>query len=250
MIKQYSQCLRRMEAVLLHFESLVPPPKKIPMFDHFVFRYTEETIEQAIIQKLARVITGLKSAYILLGHGFFQEQGAIQRMLDEFQQDISFLCLAIFEGETTELHKTYLDALYQEEFNDSEDPVASRKKRPMVPRKKIIAFLARAEAKNKVNNPSRSIDLTKTLSKAYSGFVHGASPQIMNTYGGNPPSFHVSGMLGTTHEQAHRDDLWNYFYRGILSFEEAAYAFGELRLANDLCEFSSIMAEKAGKKYK
>ena len=174
----YKESFKRMEAALLHFESLVPPPQKVPTLNHFVFRYTEQTIQQAIIQKLARVITGLKSANILMEHGVFQEQCAIQRMLDEFQQDISFLCIAIFNNEITNLHTSYLEAFYQEEFNNPEDPVASRKNRPMTPRKKIIAFLARAEAEANANNPSRGVDIAKTLSKAYSGFVHGASPQI------------------------------------------------------------------------
>ena len=238
-----------MEATLLHYEKLVPPPKKVPMLAHFVFRYTEKTIQQAIIQKLVRVVTGLKSAYILMENGFFQEQAAIQRMLDEFQQDISFLCIAIYKNDITDLHKSYLEAFYQEEFDIPEDPVASTQKRPMIPRKKIIAFLAKVEAVANDSNPSRSIDLTTTLSKTYSGYVHGASPHIMSLYCGTPPSFHVSGMLDTPHEAVHKLDLWNYFYRGLLSFEEAAYIFNEERLASDLNKFSREMAEHANKGY-
>jgi len=45
-----------MEAILLHFESLVPAPKQVAMLN-FVFRYTEKTVQQAIVQKLVRVIT-------------------------------------------------------------------------------------------------------------------------------------------------------------------------------------------------
>jgi len=247
MNEHYSDYLTKMESVLHHFESLVPQPKRIPYLDHFVFRYTEKTIQQAIIQKLARIITGLKSAQLLLESGFFQEQAAIQRMVDEFEQDVDFLSFGLLDNDITTLHKEYLDTFYEEEFDVPEDPVASKQKRAMVPRKKIIAYIARANPVN--DNPSRDIDVRKTLHKAYSGYIHGASFHIMTMYGGDPPRFHVSGMLGTPHEKHYRADLWNYFYRGLLSFGIAAHAFGEPQIANDLTILSDSMALKAGEDY-
>lgn len=248
MKKEYAELLNRMEAVLHHFETLVPYPQQVPMLNHFVFRYAEETIEQALVQKLARVITGLKSAQLLVEHGHFQEQGAIHRMLDEFEQDIYFLSLAVINDDVTDLHKRYLKAFYEEEFDKPSDPVSSTQKRPMVPRQKITAYLAREQAK--VKNPSRGAELTRTLNKAYSGYIHGASSHIMHLYGGLPPHFHVSGMLGTPHEKTFNDDLWNYYYRGLLSFELVAYVFGENKLASDLTSFSMEMAKNAGKNYR
>ncbi len=46
MTEHYSEALKKMEAILHHFESLVPKPKRIPYLDHFVYRYTEKTIQQ------------------------------------------------------------------------------------------------------------------------------------------------------------------------------------------------------------
>jgi hypothetical protein len=59
------------------------------------------------------------------------------------------------------------------------------------------------------SDPSRRIELYRTISKVYSGFVHGASPHIMEMYGGDPPHFHTKGMLGTPRIEEHADDLWN-----------------------------------------
>ena len=36
-------------------------------------------------------------------------------------------------------------------------------------------------------DPSRGIGVARTVSKAYSGYVHAASPQIMDMYDGDPP---------------------------------------------------------------
>ena len=245
----FERCLEQMESWFRALEEQVPQPIKIPFLHHFVFRYKEETLEQALIQKLARVVTGLHSARILLNSGFLQEQIAIHRMLDELQQDISFLSFARLEDEVTELHQRYLDAFYEEEFHIPEDPIASTQKRPSIPRKKIRAYLAKKEVEAGVSNPSRGAELTRTLSKTYSGFIHGASPQIMNMYGGFPPRFQISGMLGTPHEQDHRSDLWNYFYRGLLSFNEVALVFKDLKLTESIRSFSIDFEKAAGKDY-
>jgi len=238
-----------MEAWFRMLEKQVPQPIKMSFREHFVFRYKEKTLEQALIQKLARVVTGLHSARTLLNRGFLQEQIAIHRMLDELQQDISFLSLARLDGGITKLHQRFLDAFYEEEFDDQENPLGSTQKRPSIPRQKIRAYLAMKEAEVGVSNPSRGAELTRTLSKAYSGFVHGASPQVMNMYGGFPPRFHISGMLGTPHEQEHRKDLWNYFYRGLLSFNEVALVFEDLALVESIRCFLIEFENAAGKNY-
>jgi len=245
----FIHCLEQMALWFPELEKQVPAPAKVPLLDHFVFRYQEKTIEQALIQKLARVVTGLHSARILLNSGFLQEQIAIHRILDDFQQDITFLFHARFENKITELHQRYLDAFYEEEFDVPENPVASAQKRPSIPRKNIHAYIARKDAEIGVSNPSRRKELMRTLSKAYSGFVHGASPQIMNMYGGFPPRFHVSGMLGTPHEHEHREDLWNYFYRGLFSFNEVALVLNVRNLAENIHSYTVAFAKKAGKDY-
>jgi len=223
----YDAALRSMASTLASFEKRVPPPQRVPYKDAFVFRYTERTIEQAIVQKLARLISGLHAARILLDHGFFQEQAALQRMLDEFREDVMFLSYAALRNDVTDLHREYLAAFYEEEFDD-EDPLRATQRRPMVPRRRIHAYISRIEGTDV--DPSTGVAVSRTLSKAYSGFVHGASPQIMDMYGGNPARFNVAGMLGTSREDDHRHDFWSYVYRGICAFGLGAAVFGDIAL--------------------
>ncbi len=249
MSEPYSHCLETMERWFRILEALVPPPQRVPYLHHFVFRFKEQSLEQALIMKLARVVTGLHSARILISHGFLQEQAAIHRMLDEFQQDITFLSVARITNDYTSLHHEYLDSFYQEEFDNPEDPVASTQKRSTVRRQKIHAYLARKEAEVGVGDPSRGQELTRTLSKAYSGFVHGASTQILNMYGGHPSKFQITGMIGTPHQAEHYRDLWNYLYRGILSFNEVAHLLEEWAVAEESNQYAIEFAKSAGKKY-
>jgi hypothetical protein len=140
----------------------------------------------------------------------------------------------------------YLEAFYEEEFDKPEDPISSTQKRPMVRREKIRAYIARIEGSNL--DPSRGVALTRTISKAYSGYVHGASPQIMEMYGGNPPQFHVSGMRGTPLFSDHQHDIWNYFYRGICAFGFAAKAFGDEPLFSSIQCYRDEFARQSGRK--
>ena len=131
----FAVALKNMSATVHEFARLVPAPQKTPFGDSFVYRYAEKTPQQAIVQKLARYVTTLRGACILLEHGFVQEQATLQRVLDELHEDITFLALGVVFGRLTPLHQSYLDAFYQEEF----DPSTGRpgpQDRPMVSRKK------------------------------------------------------------------------------------------------------------------
>ena len=115
----YDQTLTNMETSHATLAGRVHAPEVVPFGkDGLVFRYADKGIYQALIQKLARVVSGLHAARLLMEHGFFQEQAALQRMLDELNEDISFLALGVIFGNTTDLHQKYLAAFYEEEFDN------------------------------------------------------------------------------------------------------------------------------------
>lgn len=245
MDKFYYHVLHNMESILESLAKRVSPPQRAPILDCFVFRYSEKSINQAIVQKLARVISGLYATHILLEHGFIQEQAALQRMLGEFQEDVTFLAFAVTFNDVTDLHRKYLNAFYEEEFDKPEDPVSSTQKRLMVPRDKIRSYIDRIECGSL--NLNTGVVVTRTIGKTYSGYVHGASPQTMEMYGENPPKFHVAGWLGSPLYLDHKDDLWNYFYRGICVFGFAAKAFGDDALSSSIQCLSDEFVRQSGR---
>ena len=206
------------------------------MGDSYVFRYREKNIHQAIVQKLARLISGLHAARLLLFAGFIQEQAAMHRMLDEFTEDAIFLSYGIISNEIMPLHLRFLDAFYLEEFDNPCEPLKSTQKRPMISREKIQAYLANIEDVTK--DPYTAQRASRSISKSFSGFVHGASPHTMEMYGGDPPQFHVRGLKDSPLFSDHEYDLWNYFFRGICAFGIAAKAFGAENL------FAQILSYK------
>jgi hypothetical protein len=148
-----------------------------------VFRFAEKDIYQAIIQKLARAQSAVRAAYVLLKSGFVQEQAILHRVIDETNEDIIFLVYAVTNDTITDLHKRYLDAFWEEEIDESGTMIDSKQKRPMIPRKKIRAYLGKIYGVP--IDPEQQAEVQRTISKVYSGHVHAASPQIMDMYGGN-----------------------------------------------------------------
>ena len=70
----YNQALHHLDKAFKKLEDMVLPAQKVPHGDAFVFRYKEKTIQQAMVQKLARVVSGLHAAWLLLENGFLQEK--------------------------------------------------------------------------------------------------------------------------------------------------------------------------------
>lgn len=219
------QMLDLMDRTFQDFENSMPSkPQFVQLSFGMAYRFKEKDIYQAMIQKLARVQSSVRAALLLLSHGFVQEQAVLQRTIDETNEDIMFLVYAVTNNSVTELHERFLEAFWEEEIDESGTMIDSRQKRPMIPRKKIHAYLSKIEGLDL--DSSTHQEVARTISKAYSGFVHGASPQIMDMYGGNPPRFHTNGMLGTPRMKEHADDLWNYVYRSFISHIAVGKALG------------------------
>jgi len=229
------QTLVEMDRSIRDLTALIPPAQPVPFAGSFVFRYVEKLPQQAICQKLARIPSCIRAAQLLCDHGYFQEQGALQRIIDELAEDALFLAIPFAFGTPEDIHQQFLDSFYAEDFDPrTGKPVPEQ--RPMIPRKRIRAYIARSPIGT--GDPSGHTDAGRVLSKTYSGFVHAASPHIMDTYGGMPPRFHTSGMLGTVREREFREDIVNYYYRGLSAFVISARALGDENLFQQLYQLS------------
>lgn len=53
----YDQAIQNMENTVHILAQRVPQPQRVPYKDSFVFRHVEKTINQALVQKLARLVS-------------------------------------------------------------------------------------------------------------------------------------------------------------------------------------------------
>lgn len=226
--------LRFMTLTFHELARKVPPPQPTETAVGISMRYREQLIEQALILKLARVMSGLKSLQILLDHGLTQEQGALQRILDDLDEDIIFLSDAKISGTVTRLHEEYLEEFWREPF-DHPDPRQSDLDYRAVSRKKIRAHVSRFISSD---NPSAAVAVSKAMQKAYSGFIHASAGHIMDIYGGHPPRFHVEGLLGTPVIEDYQYNSWDYFYRGLGATAMTATALRETECFQEVYEYA------------
>ena len=232
------------EAVFRKLEVLIPRPVRVAQGDDFAFRYKERTPHIVVVQKLSRIVTGLRACLVLLENGLYQEVGAMFRMLKEFDEDVQFMCEAIRSGRCSELQERFITDFFQPEF-DHENPFLATQRRNRVPRRQIQAALARMH-QNPLN-PSDTQEITRSITNTYSGYVHGASEHILDMCAGDPPRYQLSGMRGTRRQMEFEHLVWNYFHRALHDFMFAAGAFGLNEHLGELFAYREVFEKNSGK---
>ena len=232
------------EAVFRILEAQIPDPVRVWKGDDFAFRYKEQTPQIVVVQKLSRIVTGLRACLVLLENGLYQEVGALFRMLKEFDEDVQFMCEAIRSGRLTELQERFMSDFFQPEF-DHENPFLATQSRNRVPRRQIQAALARIP--ENPMNPSDAQESARSLTNTYSGYVHGASEHILDMCAGDPPRYQLAGMRGTRRQNEFEGLAWDYFYRALLDFMWAAGAFGPNELLGELYAYRNYLEKISGK---
>ena len=233
-----AEAVEAMTMAFRQFERSLPQPKAVPHRDSFVFRYANKGIHEALVQKLARSISGLNAVAVLIESGYVQEAGVLFRTLDEIQEDIFFLATAETNAAKTERHDQYLQAFYAEAIFFRPEGSIDIPKPNMVPRKKIRAHTMNTLGKGV--NVAQALAAGESVGTAYSGYVHAASENIMDMYGGDPPRFHISGMTGTHRISGCEKDAENYVYRGLMATIVVANAFGGGALVEQLYKFLAV----------
>jgi len=226
MDKLYEQTRAWMQSHLDVLVSSIAPPRRVRLRDGIAYRYFEKTPQQAVVQQLARTISGLRASSLLLAHDLLQEQIAVCRMVNEFEDDITFLTLASMQDPQPDILTRYLEAFYAEETSLQQLESGERVKgRNLVSRKDIAKFLAKVSQDAKGSFEQSNTQLG--LSFALSGYVHGASGHIMEMYEPTSGRFVTDRWVDHPLREDHEHDIWNYYYRGILAVVFAAACIGQ-----------------------
>lgn len=209
--------LERLEMHYHEMSGAIPPPIRVKIGSGVFSRHPQQSDSLLCYLKGVKLISTLNAALVLFRHGYAQEIGALCRMADDFCYEIMFFVKPLGEGGPSKDQQRMFDDFFREEFENPDDPLGSSQERDNVPRRKINAAFGQI-AKDELN-PHDAQNTLSTIHKAFSGFVHGAYPQIMEMYGGNPPHFHMKGMLGTPRIVEWEDQLVTYVYRAIMTAE-------------------------------
>lgn len=235
-----------MTAAFRRLERQVPSPQVVLIDGEEVLRYVEQRPHQAVIQKLARYISGLQAMEWLNHAGFVQEQAVVQRTLDDIGEDVTYIVLGVQYG-LNKTHRQFLKRFWQEEFEEGVVPMDSTVTRYQISRTDIRNWIAKISGGT---TEGAEVKSGRLIQQAYSGYVHAASPHIMEMCGGDPARFFVTGLKGTSRQKDHESDLWNYTFRGLLTLTQAALSFGDEKLVNSLNAFRDDFEQKSGTNYR
>ena len=187
------------------------------------YRYEKRSAQQAIVQKIAFMVSGLRAASLLLNAGYVTEQTILCRAVNEAQEDITFLVLAMVDNSNPPLLSKYLESFFAEDA--TRDALARGlhpKGRPIPSRKEIQNYIARHSMFGS-DDPHGAVGQSLAIGHVLSSFTHAASPSIMQLY--NPASrAFLTGGIPTSSSiiPAHIDDFENYIFRGLIAVAMAA----------------------------
>lgn len=219
------EALAAMQQCFVRLEKQVPSPQIVEIAGSPVPRFENKGLREAILQKLARLISGLWAVEVLLVPGLVQEIGVLFRVLDDIRDDIAFLASPLTGGVHTDKHDQYLEAFYGDRVFHGMGTKTPIQKPNLVPQRKIRAHVANTHLTGA--HRANMIAAGEDLSVAFSGHVHASSETIMETYGGNPPHFHVDGMRNTPILAGYEDLAYGHVFRGLMTTAIAAKAFGD-----------------------
>jgi hypothetical protein len=215
-IQEYLQnVVKWLESCFGALSSSIPAPVFLKDSGYPRFRHTKRDDLLVSYLKGIQIVSSLNAALVLLRHGYVQEVGTLCRSIDDFVNEIYFLAAPLGDNGLSEDQRRFVEEFFQEEFSDTRSPLTSQQKRDRVPRRKIHAGLAKIQGQT--TNPSDVQRLLDVNQKAFSGYVHGAYVHIMDIYGGSPPRFFTSGLLGTPKIEVWERQLTNQVYRAMMA---------------------------------
>lgn len=207
------------------------------------FRHEEQHDCLLIYLKGIRWVSLLNASIALLKAGHVHEIWILCRCMDEsFEDMLLFVRNLGPDSKPTRAQERVLNEFFQEQFEDSSTPMLSASKRDRVPRDRIRAAIAGLP--ENVVNPHDHAQLHGIIYDAFSGYVHGAYPHIMELYGGNPPKYHMNGMIGTPRIQECLRRLIDYAYRAVLGAWYTAKRLGDDEVAADIFSLREDMEHR------
>lgn len=160
------------------------------------------------ILKCARCISGVRSSILLISRGFYQEAGAVFRMVHEFWQEITFILSA-----NGRKYWKFMRDFYVEEFSDFSNISETQVKRARIASKDVQRSLERILRKE--GDRTAYDDGSSRIFSAYSGYVHGAYPHIMEMVRGQPAQISCGFKVIPQRERALWRDCISYSYRTL-----------------------------------
>lgn len=185
-----------LEKSIYMFCDEISKPSWINDKDNIFPRYQNPISLHFQILQAVRIVSGLNASVCLLNSGYTQETGVIVRTIEEFLSKIMFIHEAHVKGHRTTEQQRLIDEYFKYDIRSTKDIIEGNNF--WVNMNKAYASFARILAEGTKNSDVYSVQRKlRALYDAYSGYVHGFYPHIMEMYEGGTERFRINGMRGT-----------------------------------------------------
>lgn len=204
------------EQTIAHVEGIINGPIWIDQTHAKRWRYSAElTVKHVCLLRAVRIVSAFNALLVLWQAGYVQEMGILCRTINEFLNDIIFILEGYPTKDLSQNQKRFIEEFSKEEFDDNSATILKSVSRNIVIRKKVLAGVARVI---NASNPHDLQAMLNTEESAFSGYVHGSYPHIMELCSGPPPRFHVRGVLNTPRIGEWRKQIETHLDRSINVF--------------------------------
>ncbi|MFO1464070.1 MAG: hypothetical protein U1F66_09840 [bacterium] len=167
------------------------------------FRYANPDSRYFQALKAIRLVSLLNASIHLFKHGHFHEMLILLRSLYESDSQIEFVQEAHVFGVQTLDQPKIVEEFFKRDLQTAKDLLENPRKDTRVPKKKIRAAIARMS--KSIANAERVRRIAEIMEDAYSAYVHGEYPTIMELYEGGAERFRLRGMFNTPKKEVY---LW------------------------------------------
>lgn len=174
---------------------------------------------------LAKCVSGVRAAALLLESGYVQESGMVLRGVDENSDAVGFLVFASAETDEPQILRRYLDTFFAEELAHVQFAAKAKVKgRDIVSRRDIANYLSNHRLSG--GDPFSPTNAAMAVHYILSGYAHGSASHAFELYDPRLCAFETTGTRSKVLVEDHACDFANYVYRTILAFGFAGSSTG------------------------
>ena len=242
------------QEILEHFDKTIEEllsmrfgPEEVELGSVVVHRFRERDAPNAIVLKLALLVSNLRAGRLLIDHGFAYEWAMVRRLLYETIQDVMFLLAEDWTDGKGNLHRRFLSAFYAEDLD--EEGRLNEKGVGAPSRQEIRSFLETVEEETVGGRAQdgRGLGMAmKALHRFGSGHVHGRAASIMRLYDDEAGALHTNGMDDREYLDGELRSLWVICFLTILCFAATRARTWGREYLDDAMKVAEKFSEIAG----
>lgn len=190
------ELLEKTDGWLSRLLATSPTVKQSPVAGGFVWRFEDETPLTVMICKAARMISGVRAAWLLVQSGYTTESSSLLRIVSDFGSEIVAVAEGVLADQLTSAQQEFVRQFFLPRPRTLAEHLVHKKERYVNRAELLNSQLRLANARGGDGEHLRN--LKRAMDFGFDGYVHGTYDTTMELYHGGLGAFMLHG-----HESDH-----------------------------------------------